>query len=140
MRRARFLCLLMGAALAAPAFAGASPQRRFQWTTRSAEAKKLLAELQGRIESFQFGPANVELAQKLVAADPNFAMGMYYMSAVAAPPEEGVKYYEKSRELAKKASEGERRFIEAMVHSRLNQGVDFRKSIPPLEALAEDYP
>ena len=36
--------------------------------------------------------------------------------------------------------DGERRFIEAMVHSRLNQGVDFAKSIPPLEVLGEDYP
>jgi tetratricopeptide (TPR) repeat protein len=140
MRRARFLCLLVGTALAAPALAGAAPQRRFEWTTRSAEAKKLLAELQGRIESFQVGPANYELAQKLVAADPNFAMGTYYLSAVALTPEDGEKHYEKSRELAKKASEGERRFIEAMAPARLNQGVDFRKSIPPLEALAEDYP
>jgi tetratricopeptide (TPR) repeat protein len=140
MRRARFLCLLIGTAVAAPAFAGPAAQRRFEWTTRSAEAKKLLAELQGRIESFQVGPANYELAQKLVAADPAFAMGTYYLSAVAPTPDEAVKHYEKSRELAKKASEGERRFIEAMVHARVNQGVDFRKSIPPLEALSEDYP
>ena len=32
-------------------------------------------ELQGRIESFQFGPENVELAQKIVAADRQFAHG-----------------------------------------------------------------
>jgi tetratricopeptide (TPR) repeat protein len=130
----------MGAALAAPALAAAAPLRRFEWTTRSAEARKLLAELQGRIESFQVGPANYELAQRLVAADPNFAMGTYYLSAVAPTPEEAEKQYQKSRELATKASEGERRFIEAMAHARVNQGVDFRKSIPPLEALAEDYP
>ena len=43
---------------------------RFEWSTKSADAKKLLVELQGRIESFQFGPDNVPLAQKLVAADP----------------------------------------------------------------------
>jgi tetratricopeptide (TPR) repeat protein len=131
---------LIGTALATSASVGAAAPRRFEWTTRSAEAKKLLAELQGRIESFQAGPANYELGQKLVAADPDFAMGTYYLSAVAPTPEEAVKHYEKARELAKKASDGERRFIEAMVHARVNQGVDFRKSIAPLEALAEDYP
>jgi tetratricopeptide (TPR) repeat protein len=139
--RIRVLCLLAGAALASAwTSLEASPPRRFEWTTGSAEAKKLLAELQARIESFQVGPANVELAQKLVAADPNFAMGEYYLSAVLPQPDEAVAHYQKSRELAKKASDGERRFIEGMQHSRLNQGVDFAKSIPPLEALAQDYP
>lgn len=137
----RALCLLAGAALA-PGWVSAEAQasRRFEWSTRSAEAKKLLAELQSRIESFQVGPANVELAKKLVAADANFAMGEYYLSAVLPRPDEAVEHYQKSRELAKNASEGERRFIEGMQHVRLNLGVDFAKSIPPLEALAKDYP
>jgi tetratricopeptide (TPR) repeat protein len=74
-----------------------------------------------------------------VAADPSFAMGQYYLSAVA-PPAEAEAHYLKARELAKAASEGERRFIEAMYHARINQGVDFKKSIEPLEALAKDYP
>jgi tetratricopeptide (TPR) repeat protein len=141
MTRVRALCLLVGAALVSTsAFAGETPGRRFTWTTKSSEAKTLLGELQARIESFQFGPANVELAKKIVAADPNFAMGEYYMSAVLPDPVEAEKHYMKSRELAKSASEGERGFIEAMSHSRLNQGVDFAKSIPPLEALGEAYP
>ena len=137
--RFRVLCLLAGAALA-PGWVSAEAQasQRFEWSTRSAEAKKLLAELQSRIESFQVGPANIELAKKLVAADPDFAMGEYYLSAVLPGPE-ALDHYEKSRQLAKKASEGERRFIEGMQHVRLNQGVDFQKSIPPLEALAKDY-
>jgi hypothetical protein len=132
MTRVRALCLLVGAALVSTsAFAGETPGRRFTWTTKSSEAKTLLGELQSRIESFQFGPANVELAKKIVAADPNFAMGEYYMSAVLPDPVEAEKHYLKARELAKSASEGERGFIEAMSHSRLNQGVDFAKSIPP---------
>ena len=146
MSRVRALRFLVGAAVAVAAAVPAVPAqagetgRRFEWTTMSPEAKKLLGELQSRIESFQFGAQNVELAKKLVAADPHFAMGVYYQSAVTPDPAEAVKIYEKSRELAKTASDGERRFIEAMQHARLNQGVDFRKSIPPLEALAEDYP
>jgi tetratricopeptide (TPR) repeat protein len=139
--------LLLAAVAAAPAAAIGSPAnaqgpagKRFEWTTKSPEAKKLLSELQWRIESFQFGPSNVELAKKLVAADPSFAIGQYYLSAVVPDPVEAEKHYEKSRELAKAASEGERRFIEAMAPVRLNQGVDFAKAIPSLEALAQDYP
>jgi tetratricopeptide (TPR) repeat protein len=147
MNRVPALCLLAAVAagpsavVAAPAPAAATAAgRHFEWTTRSADAKRLLAELQSRIESFQFGAANVELANKLVAADPSFAMGEYYLSAVLPDPDESLRHYQKSRELAKNASDGERRFIEAMSYSRLNQGVDFAKSIPPLEALAQDYP
>jgi tetratricopeptide (TPR) repeat protein len=132
--------MVAGVALAASvATADASAGRHFEWSTKSAEAKKLLLELQSRIETFQVGPANVELANKLVAADPSFAMGEYYLSAVT-PGAEALQHYEKSRELAKNASDGERRFIEAMVHVRVNQGVDFKKSIEPLEAVAKDYP
>jgi tetratricopeptide (TPR) repeat protein len=141
MNRAPALCLLalvsLGPQLAYSADASA---QRFEWTTRSADAKRLLADLQLRIESFQFGPANVELANKLVAADPSFAMGEYYLSAVLPDPDEAFKHYEKSRELAKNASEGERRFIEGMYYARVNQGQEFAKAIPPLEALAVDYP
>lgn len=115
------------------------PGRRFEWTTKSAEAKKLLGELQMNIENFQAGPANLELARKIVTADPSFAMGQYYLSAVTPGPD-GEKEYLKARELAKNGSDGERRFIEGMYHARVNQGLDFKKSIEPLEALAADYP
>jgi tetratricopeptide (TPR) repeat protein len=135
------LSLALAAALVLPASASqASTGKRFEWTTKSPEALRLLKELQGRIENFQFGPANVELGKKLAAADPDFAMGIYYASVVEPDPDEAVKVYQRSRELAKKASEGERRFIEAMIHNRLNQGVDFRKSIDPLVELGKDYP
>ncbi len=138
MNRTRALCLVTAMTLgAAPAFA--QPAKRFEWSTRSAEAKQMLVELQARIEAFQFGAANVELARKIVAADPQFAMGQYYLSAVVPGPD-GETEYLKARELAKNASDGERRFIEGMRFTRLNQGTDFAKSIPALQALAEDYP
>lgn len=141
MTQTRTLCLVLAAACAAPASYAAAPAgRHFEWTTQSADAKKMLLELQTRVENFQAGPENLELAKKLVAADPNFAMGVYYLSVFTTQPDEAVAQYQKSRELAKKASEGERRFIEAMSHNRLNQGVDFRRSIEPLEALSQDYP
>jgi len=137
MRQMRAL-VMVGATLAASAVAE-SAGSRFEWTTKSPEARKLLTELQLRIENFQFGPANFELAKKIVAADPSFAMGQYYLSVVT-PPADAEKEYQKARELAKSASDGERRFIEGMIHVRVNQGVDFKKSIEPLEALAKDYP
>ena len=124
---------------AAEAESSASKGARFEWTTKSAEAKQGLAELQQRIENFQFGPANAQLAQKIVAADPSFAMGMYYLSAVTPPPgnEEHLK---KAVELAKRASDGERRFIEAMNVARANQGAQVKDAIPLLEKLGADYP
>ncbi|HEY7924537.1 MAG TPA: tetratricopeptide repeat protein [Vicinamibacteria bacterium] len=111
----------------------------FEWTTKSADAKTGLAELQQRIENFQFGPANVELAQKIVAADPQFALGTYYLSAVTTPPE-NEKHLAKAVELSKQASDGERRFIEAMNVARANQGAQVKDAIPLLEKLGKDYP
>src|SRR5687768_10829791 len=140
MRMNRVVCAVaVAAALAISAQADTSG-KRFEWTTSSPEAKAMLKELQLRIENFQQGPQNLELAKKIVAADPNFAMGQYYLSVFNPNPAEGFKDYEKARELAKKASDGERRFIEGMYHARANQGLDFRKAIEPLEAVAKDYP
>lgn len=127
---------LVGAA--SPVLAATS-SGRFEWTTKSAEAKRLLGEIQGRIENFQFGTETGALAQKLVAADPGFAMGAYYLSAVTPPPE-NQRHLDRAVELAKKASEGERRFIDAMVIARANQGANVKDAIAPLEKLGADYP
>ena len=56
-------------------------------------------------------------------------MGVYYLSAVTPPPE-NEKHLEKAVRLSKKASDGERRFIEAMVVARANQGAGFRTRSP----------
>ncbi len=128
-----------GACLFLCANLGLAADRKFEWTTESAEAKSLLADLQARIENFEAGPHLAEIARKIVAADPGFAMGEYYLSAVA-PPNEGQAHLDKAAELSKSASEGERRFIEAMTLVRANQGANFRDGIAPLEKLAGDYP
>ena len=139
MRHIRVACAALVAA-SLVAVAGADTGKRFEWTTKSAEAKTMLKELQLRIENFQQGPENRKIAEKIVAADPSFAMGQYYLSVFNPNPAEGFKDYEKARELAKNASDGERLFIEGMYHARANQGLDFRKAIEPLEAVARDYP
>lgn len=119
--------------------AGGSEARRFEWTTKSEEAKNLLSDLQSRVENFEAGPSLAELAQKVVASDPEFAMGEYYLSAVGQPVE-AQSHLDKAIELSKKASEGERRFIEAMAIVRADGGANFRDGIPHLEKLAADYP
>ena len=110
--------------------------RTLTLTTKSEAAAAQLRELQRRIESYQFGPATQEQARKIVELDPDFALGQYYLSAVTPPPE-GPKLLEKSAALAKGASEGERRFVEAMVLAR---GANPEQAIEPLKKLADDYP
>lgn len=135
---------LVGALVAAAALSTAGDSkdaRHFTWTTKSAEAKQELKQLQSRIESFQFGPSTVELAQKIVAADPDFAMGHYYVAATQGA--NGQAAYEKAAALAKNASEGERRFIETMGGIRnVQTATDPRiaETIGKLEVLAKEYP
>ena len=140
MKTKLFSVALAAALSAGAAVADAAPKpKRFEWTTKSADAKQKLLEVQQRIENFQFGTDTVDAARQIVAADPRFAMGEYYLSAVAPPPENQA-HLDKAVALSKKASDGERRFIEAMVKVRANQGQSFRDGIAPLEALAHDYP
>jgi tetratricopeptide (TPR) repeat protein len=141
MRKIRVVCAVAAVGLMAAAASADPAGRRFEWTTSSAEAKQMLKDLQLRVENFQGGGAqSQEMAKKVVAADPNFALGQYYLSVFTTDPDEAFKQYEKARELAKKASDGERRFIEAMYHVRVNRGLEFAKSIEPMEAVAKDYP
>ena len=113
--------------------------REFEWTTKSEEAKGQLIELQNRIENFEAGPSLAELGQNIVALDPEFAMGVYYLSAVVPPPDNQT-HLDKAVELSKNASDGERRFIEAMAVARRNGGANFQAAVPDLEKLAADYP
>jgi tetratricopeptide (TPR) repeat protein len=133
--------VVLGAGLAVagekkPAEPSKAPARTLTFSTKSEEAKTDLRALQRRVESFQGGPASLELAKKIVAADPEFAMGQYYLSAVTPAPE-GQKLLDKAVELSRNASEGERRFIETMVIAR---GKTPEQAIEPLQKLAADYP
>jgi tetratricopeptide (TPR) repeat protein len=130
------LLVAVSAAVVCAGTASAGTPKRFELTTMSAEAKDQLGQLQRQIENLQFGTANVELAKKIVAADPSFALGTYYLSAVTPPPE-NQKHLERAVELAKNASDGERRFIEALVVAR---GDKPEQAIGPLGAVAKDFP
>jgi len=126
--------LLLGAALALPTLAAAG--RRFEPSTTSRTARELLARLQRSIENLALGQTNAELARKLVAADPGWALGVYYQSAVTPAPG-NQKLLARAAELAQDASDGERRFVEAMVVAR---GRHAEQAIPLLQKLAADYP
>jgi tetratricopeptide (TPR) repeat protein len=143
MRTVQSRVLVAVALVALTATAGAGEAKgKFAWTTDSGEAKTLLAELQQRIESFQFGPESVELARKITEADPEFAMGHYYLSATQPGPD-GQAPLDRSLELAPQASDGERRFIETMAGMRDIQTLTDPR-VPQItegmEALARDYP
>ena len=93
----------------------------------------MLFELQDRIENFQFGPPTSRSAKKIVAPDPDFAMGEYYLSAVTPDPpsREGVPEGARAREERLRRRAPLHRGHE---HARVNQGVDFKKSIRPARA------
>jgi tetratricopeptide (TPR) repeat protein len=76
------------------------------------------------------------MARGIVALDPDFALGTYFLS-VTTPGPEGRKHLEHAVELAKNASDGERRYIEAMALARGKTPAD---AVEPLKKLAADYP
>jgi tetratricopeptide (TPR) repeat protein len=125
------IVVVASAASAAPA------SNQFEFTTKSKEAQDYARKIVRAIESFQFGPDVVEMANKAVAADPDFAFGHYFVATFAQSPEAARPEQEKAVELAKNASEGERRYIEAVILVRSGKAADAR---PILAELAQKYP
>ncbi len=135
--RRTMVALTVAAAVgAASALSAAETPRTFTLTTKSDAAREKLRELQDRVESFQGGPPAAAMARTILELDPEFAMAMYYLSATTPPPD-NQKHLDRAVELSKKASEGERRFIEAMVLARGKTPAD---AVEPLRKLAAEYP
>lgn len=107
--------VLLLAGMSASASTGAANGKKIEFTTKSKEAKDYVAQIVRRIESFQFGPDLNALAKKAVEADPEFAFAHYLVGTTSATPEEAKVHTDRAVELAKKASEGERRYIEAVL-------------------------
>ena len=114
-----------------------SSKRKIEFSTDSKEAKEYVAQIVNRIETFQFGPEVNALAKKSVDADPNFAFGYYLLGTTAATPDEVKKYSEKAAELAKTASDGERRYIEAVLLTRAQKPAE---ALTMFLDLAKQYP
>jgi tetratricopeptide (TPR) repeat protein len=125
-------------ALASPAEDKAAG-KAFAFTTKSKEARENAAQVVRRIESFQFGPETHELAKKAAAADPSFAFAHYLVAVTSNSPEEAKPHHDKALELVKGASDGERRYLEALSYLRA-QPPQPDKALAILQELARDYP
>lgn len=121
------LTLLVLAASTAFGSTKADAKRKIEFTTTSKEAKEYVSQIVFRVETFQFGPDVNALAKKSVEVDPNFAFGYYLLATTSPTPEEIKLNSDKAVEFAKKASDGERRYIEAVLLTRAQK---------PNEALA----
>lgn len=127
------LTLLVTVAFGAKAANG----KKIEFSTESKEAKEYVAQIVNRVETFQFGPDVTALAKKSVDADPNFAFGYYLLATTSPTPEDVRKYSDKAVELAKNASEGERRYIEAVLLTRAQKP---NEALPIFLDLAKTYP
>jgi len=127
------LTLLGTAAFGAKAANG----KKIEFSTESKEAKEYVAQIVNRIETFQFGPDVTAIAKKSVEADPNFAFGYYLLATSSPTPEDVKKYTDKAVELAKNASDGERRYIEAVLLTRAQKP---NEALPIFLDLAKAYP
>jgi tetratricopeptide (TPR) repeat protein len=114
-----------------------SASKKIEFTTESKEAKDYVAQIVNRVETFQFGPEMNALAKKSVEADPKFAFGYYLIATTSATPDEAKPYNEKAVEFAKSASEGERRYIEAVLLTRAQKLND---ALPIFLDLSKQYP
>ena len=131
------LILITLAASSAFGFKTTNSKRKIEFSTDSKEAKDYVAQIVNRIETFQFGPDLNGLAKKSVDADPNFAFGYYLLGTTAATPEDVKKYSDKAAELAKTASDGERRYIEAVLLTRAQKPAE---ALTMFLDLAKQYP
>jgi len=124
--------------VAASVHAGESSPKAFPAGTESAEAAAKIRELQQRIENLQFGPANQELAKAAIEADPEFALAHLYLAYQFPPDMEALA---KAEELARKAPDSHRRYIEIQATTFKDPSTAPNiAAIEPLSKLAEEYP
>ena len=129
-----------------PAYAQPPASKKFVFTTKSKEAGEAAGQAIRMIESFQPPPDILPIAQKAVAADPDFAFAHYLVATFTPPPQPGATpqttntpkaHMDKALELSKRASDGERRYIEAVALVRAQKPAE---ALPLLKQLAVDYP
>ena len=111
--------------------------KKIEFTTASKEAKDYVAQIVRQVETFNVTPETNALAKKAVEADPNFAFGYYLIGTTAATPEEAKTNSDKAVELSKNASEGERRYIEAVMLTRAQK---LNEALAIFTDLSKQYP
>lgn len=106
--------------------------KKITFTTKSEKAKELVAQIVKGIESYQGGQPMLPLAQQAVEADPEFAFAHYLVGTMTPPPNNRV-HTDKAIELAKKASDAERLYIEAVMLTRAQSYAEATKIFTDLE-------
>jgi len=129
------LAILLLAGLGSLASAGEPNGKKIVFTTKSKEAEGYIIQAVRAIESFQ-GQQVQALAQKAVDADPNFAFA-HYLVGVVLPPPQAKPHFDKATELAKSASEGERRYLEAIF---LNRAQKPAEALVIFKELSQQFP
>jgi tetratricopeptide (TPR) repeat protein len=130
-----------------PAYAQQTVSKKFVYTTKSQEAGNSVEQAIKMIESFHPAPDILPLAQKAVNADPDFAFAHYLVATFTAPTPPGTTppqpantpkaHMDRALELSQRASEGERRYIEAVALVRAQKPAE---ALPLLRQLAQAYP
>ncbi|MEK6324870.1 MAG: tetratricopeptide repeat protein [Acidobacteriota bacterium] len=131
------LILVLFAASSAFGSKATGSSKKIEFTTSSKEAKDYVAQIVNKVETFQFGPDVNALAKKSVEADPKFAFGYYLLATTSATPAEVKENSDKAVEFAKSASDGERRYIEAVLLTRAQKP---NEALPIFLDLAKQYP
>ena len=109
---------------------------RIEFSTDSEAALKNLQEFITGVETFQPVSSLAATANKIVEADPDFAFGRLAV-AIVTPPQQQPPVFQEAVQMAEGASDGERRYIEAM-------GLLYQQKVEEartrFEALFRDYP
>ncbi|HYO99064.1 MAG TPA: tetratricopeptide repeat protein [Pyrinomonadaceae bacterium] len=147
MRHRKIFALIILLLVGLPSYAQPAASKKFVFTTKSKEAIKAVEQAVKMIESFQPAPEILPLAQKAVAADPDFAFAHYLVATFTPPPPPGTTppqpantpkaHMDKALELSKRASDGERRYLEAVALVRAQKPAE---ALPLLKQLVHDYP
>jgi tetratricopeptide (TPR) repeat protein len=125
------------ALLCAPGLTGATTPRALTLTTTSSAARDSLRQAVRALENGAFGASVQAPAQAALAADPDFAFAHYFLGVTSFPASQAEPHLERARTLLPKASDGERRYIEAAL---LNRAQKSDEAIAALRHLLRDYP
>ncbi len=110
---------------------------KFNHTTKSKEAKQYFDQAILALENYALPPQINELAKKAIDLDPDYALATYIYGVTMTPPQDPAPVVQKAFDLGKKASDGERRYLEAVQLLRQQKATE---ALPILKELATQFP
>ncbi|HNB72965.1 MAG TPA: tetratricopeptide repeat protein [Acidobacteriota bacterium] len=110
---------------------------KFNHTTQSKEAKQYFDQAIQALESYALPPQINGLAKKAIDLDPDYALATYIYGVTLTPPQDPTPVVQKAFELGKKASDGERRYLEAVQLIRQQKATE---ALPILKELSTQFP